>query len=154
MSASCLPYPGFAGYLVLENFTPAEQLAEMRQQAVTLVDEFDPETISVFSTKNQVCITQTKHSCMHIYQAHLHICARPCTYILLCDIQTKTSNDYFSESANNISFFFEENAFDDDGQLRQPKALSINKMGHGSVQSLLSTLSWTSFDQNLLLHSI
>lgn len=52
---------------------------------------------------------------------------------LLSDMQTKTSNDYFSESANNISFFFEENAFDDQGQLRQPKALSINKMGHGAL---------------------
>lgn len=47
---------------------------------------------------------------------------------------TKTSkhseDDYFSESANNISFFFEEKAFDDEGKLKQPKALSINKVGH------------------------
>ena len=49
-------------------------------------------------------------------------------------MQTKTTTDYFYESANNISFFFEENAFDDDRQLRQPKALSINKMGHGTPQ--------------------
>ena len=70
---------------------------------------------------------------MHLRaQALLHICAEPCTYPS-CDTQTKTSNDYFSESANNISFFFEENAFDDQGQLRQPKALSINKMGHGAM---------------------
>ena len=74
VSVSSLPYTGFAGYLVLENFTPVEQLAEMRRQAVTLVDEFDPETISVFSTKNQVC------TCVHIQQALLHVCAEPCTY--------------------------------------------------------------------------
>lgn len=53
-SALYLSHPGFAGYLVLENFTPVRQLAEMRRQAVTLVDEFDPEKVSVFSTKNQV----------------------------------------------------------------------------------------------------
>lgn len=41
---------------MLENFTPVDQLAEMRCQAVTLVDDFDPETVSVFSTKNQVCM--------------------------------------------------------------------------------------------------
>lgn len=48
------PYTETVGYLVLENFTPVAQLAEMRRQAVALVADFDPETISVFSTKNQV----------------------------------------------------------------------------------------------------
>lgn len=57
--------------------------------------------------------------------------------ILYLKLQTKTSNDYFSESANNVSFFFEENAFNEEGQLRQPKALSINKMGHGEMSSVL-----------------
>ncbi|EIE24756.1 phytanoyl-CoA dioxygenase [Coccomyxa subellipsoidea C-169] len=44
--------------------------------------------------------------------------------------QASTTDDYFLESANNISFFFEENAFQEDGKLRQDKALSINKIGH------------------------
>lgn len=44
--------------------------------------------------------------------------------------QKKTSDDYFYESAEKISFFFEEKAFDDDGDLKQPKQLSINKVGH------------------------
>lgn len=44
--------------------------------------------------------------------------------------QQKTSDDYFYESAEKISFFFEEKAFDDDGNLKQPKQLSINKVGH------------------------
>ncbi|KAF7044214.1 hypothetical protein CFC21_053473 [Triticum aestivum] len=39
-------------------------------------------------------------------------------------------DDYFFKSAENISFFFEEKAFGDDGCLRQPKELSINKVGH------------------------
>jgi phytanoyl-CoA hydroxylase len=37
---------------------------------------------------------------------------------------------YFQESGDKIRFFFEEEAFDADGKLRQPKALSINKIGH------------------------
>ncbi len=37
---------------------------------------------------------------------------------------------YFLESADRIRFFFEEEAFDEQGCLRQPKALSINKIGH------------------------
>ncbi|KAK9918248.1 hypothetical protein WJX75_002555 [Coccomyxa subellipsoidea] len=44
--------------------------------------------------------------------------------------QATTTDDYFLDSASNISFFFEENAFQEDGNLRQDKALSINKIGH------------------------
>ncbi|KAG5411513.1 hypothetical protein IGI04_007832 [Brassica rapa subsp. trilocularis] len=44
--------------------------------------------------------------------------------------QKKTTDNYFFESAEKISFFFEEKAFGDDGELKQPKELSINKVGH------------------------
>jgi phytanoyl-CoA hydroxylase len=37
---------------------------------------------------------------------------------------------HFLDSADKISFFFEEDAFDESGRLRQAKALSINKIGH------------------------
>ena len=44
--------------------------------------------------------------------------------------QNRIADEYFLNSANNISFFFEENAFDSDGALKQNKELSINKIGH------------------------
>ncbi|XP_015960267.1 phytanoyl-CoA dioxygenase [Arachis duranensis] len=44
--------------------------------------------------------------------------------------QQKLTDDYFFESAEKISFFFEEKAFGDDGKLKQPKQLSLNKVGH------------------------
>jgi phytanoyl-CoA hydroxylase len=44
--------------------------------------------------------------------------------------QTRTSDDYFLESGDKIRFFFEENAFDANGNLRQAKGQSINKIGH------------------------
>lgn len=44
--------------------------------------------------------------------------------------QTRTSDDYFLGSGDKIRFFFEENAFDDAGRLRQGKERSINKFGH------------------------
>lgn len=44
--------------------------------------------------------------------------------------QQQSTDDYFFESAENISFFFEEKAFGDDGNLKQPKQLSLNKVGH------------------------
>jgi phytanoyl-CoA hydroxylase len=37
---------------------------------------------------------------------------------------------WFLGSADSVRCFFEEDAFDDRGALRQPKALSINKIGH------------------------
>src|SRR5438067_1844527 len=43
--------------------------------------------------------------------------------------QMRTSDDYFLDSGDKIRFFFEENAFNADGSLRQDKKLSINKIG-------------------------
>jgi phytanoyl-CoA hydroxylase len=44
--------------------------------------------------------------------------------------QARTSNVEFLASADRVHCFFEEEAFDAQGQLRQAKALSINKIGH------------------------
>jgi phytanoyl-CoA hydroxylase len=44
--------------------------------------------------------------------------------------QTRHSDEYFLTSGDTTRFFFEEEAFDEDGGLRQAKALSINKLGH------------------------
>ena len=44
--------------------------------------------------------------------------------------QLAATDDYFLGSDNTIRCFFEEEAFDEHGQLRQDKSLSINKIGH------------------------
>ena len=51
-NATCLAK--CAGYLVIRNFTSPEQLRELQNRGVQLIDGFDPEQVSVFSTKNQV----------------------------------------------------------------------------------------------------
>lgn len=44
--------------------------------------------------------------------------------------QSRLSDDYFLDSGNKIRFFFEEDAFQPDGTLKQGKERSINKIGH------------------------
>jgi phytanoyl-CoA hydroxylase len=44
--------------------------------------------------------------------------------------QTRTSDEYFLSSGDRIRFFFEEDAFDATGNLKQSKERSINKIGH------------------------
>ncbi|GGB93348.1 phytanoyl-CoA dioxygenase family protein [Pseudoduganella buxea] len=44
--------------------------------------------------------------------------------------QEKKADEYFLRSDNTIRCFFEEEAFGPDGQLKQDKSLSINKIGH------------------------
>jgi len=44
--------------------------------------------------------------------------------------QARASDAWFLGSSNAVRCFFEEEAFGPDGQLRQAKALSINKIGH------------------------
>ena len=39
-------------------------------------------------------------------------------------------DDYFLASGDKIRFFFEEDAFDEDGNLTKPKQRAINKIGH------------------------
>ncbi|HEY9555988.1 MAG TPA: phytanoyl-CoA dioxygenase family protein [Acidimicrobiales bacterium] len=44
--------------------------------------------------------------------------------------QTRTSDEWFLSSGDKVRAFFEADAFDADGNLRQPIDVSINKLGH------------------------
>ena len=50
--------------------------------------------------------------------------------VFTTDEQERTSNCEFFESAASTWCFFEADAFDEAGELLQPKGLSINKIGH------------------------
>ena len=47
--------------------------------------------------------------------------------------QAHSGDPYFISSASSIGFFLEEGALDGEGKLTVPKALAINKIGHGAA---------------------
>jgi phytanoyl-CoA hydroxylase len=57
--------------------------------------------------------------------------------------QTSQTDEYFLDSANNVSFFFEEGAFDLHGNLVKEKELAINKIGHAMHDIVPEFRRWT-----------
>ena len=57
--------------------------------------------------------------------------------------QERTSDDYFLDSGDKISFFFEKDAFDPDGKLKNDLFHSLNKIGHAlhDLDSVFSAFS-------------
>jgi len=80
--------------------------------------------------------------------------------------QTQLGDKYFEESGDKIRFFFEHDAFDDDGNLRQSKEDSLNKMGHAMhdldpvfdafsrTAKLAATVASLGYDDPVLLQSM
>ncbi|XP_009598678.1 phytanoyl-CoA dioxygenase isoform X1 [Nicotiana tomentosiformis] len=100
LSSEQLQFFDSNGYLVLESFANPAEIESLRKRMEQMLDEFD--------CSSTASIFSTKN-------------------------QQQTTNDHFFESAEKISFFWEvltEKAFDEDGNLKQPKQLSINKVGH------------------------
>ena len=60
--------------------------------------------------------------------------------------QDRITDVEFLDSSNGIWCFFEEEAFDSDGELRQDKSLSINKIGHAmhDLDDEFAAFSYTS----------
>ncbi|WP_039990096.1 phytanoyl-CoA dioxygenase family protein, partial [Paraglaciecola arctica] len=66
---------------------------------------------------------------------------------------SKTRDNYFLSSGDKVRCFFEEDAFDDEGVLKQDKSLSINKIGHALHQLVpeFKTFSHSEIIKNITL---
>ncbi|GAB4828765.1 hypothetical protein Ancab_018425 [Ancistrocladus abbreviatus] len=121
----------------------SEQLQSFHSQGYLVIESFaSPEEIESMRNRVDQLLDEFDCSTSVIFSTKNHSHAR---------------DNYFYDSAENISFFFEEKAFDDEGKLKQLKKLSINKVGHAlheldpvfrkfscsdKVSSLLSSLGY------------
>ncbi|KAF3933183.1 hypothetical protein ABW19_dt0209899 [Dactylella cylindrospora] len=88
------------GYLLLEDALTQETITALKDRTKTLLEDFSLEGHPM--TKFSTGDNGKKH----------------------------VGDDYFLNSGDKVRFFFEEDAFDDSGNLVKPKEKSINKIGH------------------------
>lgn len=107
------------GYLLLENALSSETVASLKDRTKSLLEDFSLEGHPM--TK----FTTGEKGSKHI------------------------GDDYFLSSGDKVRFFFEADAFDDEGNLTRPKERSINKIGHGLHETDNAFRDMTLTRQNL-----
>lgn len=106
-----------------------EQVAEFREQGFLAIPGFSsPEEVETLLSCGTLLIKNMDVDTVSIFSTRN---------------QTTKTDEYFLESANNVSFFFEEGAFDVDGNLVKEKELAINKIGHAMHDIVPAFRTWT-----------
>jgi phytanoyl-CoA hydroxylase len=94
-----------------------EQLKSYQQNGYLVLEEcFSAEQMSTLKdSANEIVANFDPNSTRSVFSTEDH---------------SKTRDDYFLSSGDKVRCFFEEDAFDEKGSLKQDKSLSINKIGH------------------------
>lgn len=95
----------------------AKQIDDFNQQGYLVIEDF------ITMTQRQALMTRAEQ----LIKAFEPPRQRS---VFTTDEQEHTSDDYFLSSGNQIRFFFEEKAIDENGDFTVPKQQSINKIGH------------------------
>ncbi|XP_077236094.1 phytanoyl-CoA dioxygenase (PhyH) family protein [Tasmannia lanceolata] len=113
---------------IVGNLSP-EQLQSFNSQGFLVIESFSsPEELHAMMNRMDQLLNQFDCSTISVFSTKN---------------QKELTDDHFYESAERVSFFFEEKAFNDDGNLRQSKQLSINKVGHAlhEIEPVFKTFS-------------
>ena len=106
------------------------QLNQFKTQGYTLIDNaLSPEQLAQLKSRAAEIVNEWKEDQENP--------------IFTTKDNDRTGNDYFLNSAERVSCFYEEEAFDSDGNLVQNRADSINKIGHAlhELDSVFSAIS-------------
>ncbi|KAG6534111.1 hypothetical protein ZIOFF_007995 [Zingiber officinale] len=133
LTAEQLDFFNVNGYLVVESFSGSEEIKEMRDRMEELLNGFDGSYSSIFSTTNQ------QHTDAYFFESAEKISfffeVLGTAWLSLSDLLGTSKFPSLNErDEDHVSVVTvvdcREKAFGDDGCLKQPKELSINKVGH------------------------
>ncbi|KAI6905054.1 phytanoyl-CoA dioxygenase [Hortaea werneckii] len=103
----------------LSNGLSKEQLEEWDRNGYLLI----PDALSQTEVKE---LLDESNKMLHDFPLEEH----PMTRFSTGENSDHVGDDYFLTSGDKVRFFFEEDAFDNQGNLTKPKNLAINKIGH------------------------